>query len=479
MTRTVTSFFLTLAVALFALASPSQAQVKRAGDTGYIKFGGGVSHHGSPLSDALSFAYVGEVGYQTSPYFGIGLAYQAGRYPELNTPDNDRFTTQLLGRYTFGAERWTVAPYLDAGGSLSFTGSDIGGGPTVGAGLDIVLNKFASFYLEARTNLTFPDDAMDGIDASGSSFDALTQLVGAGFKLNFNTAATAPRVLSIDGPTDVHTGESVTYSATINEEEATRPLQYQWSFGDGASGSGLRSSHTYRKPGTYTVNFTATNEAGEASRSLQVNVTRPPQPASIASMNANPNPVDEGETVQFSSTAEGDSPITYEWSFGDGSSATGDSPTHTYDEAGRYTVRLEASNDAGQDSQTLTMRVNRAIPEVCMTINELNSVYFGANASTLSDDAKDTLMENVEVLSKCPNLRVRIEGFAAPGERNVQSLSEDRAEAVADFYESHDIDESRISTSGEGQVEGVTTKKGGTRQYRRADSIPLRNGGNM
>jgi hypothetical protein len=31
-------------------------------------------------------------------------------------------------------------------------------------------------------------------------------------------------------------------------------------------------------------------------------------------------------------------------------------------------------------------------------------------------------------------------------------------------------------TSGQGQVEGVTSKKGGTRQYRRADSLPQRDG---
>lgn len=478
MTRTVTSFCLALAVALFALAGPAQAQQKRAGETGYIKFGGGLSHYGAPLSDALSFAYVAEVGYQTSPNFGIGLAYQAGRYPVLGTADNDRFTTQLLGRYTFGAERWTVAPYLDAGGSLSFTGSEIGGGPSVGVGVDIVLNKFASFYLESRTNLTFPEDAMDNGPSSEGFGDELSYL-GAGFKLNFNTAATAPRVLSIDGPTDVRTGESATYSATVNEEEATRPMQYQWDFGDGMTGSGLRTSHTFRETGSYTVTFTASNVAGEASQSLRVNVTRPPQPARITSINANPNPVDAGETVRFNSNARGDSPISYEWSFGDGSSATGESPTHTYDEAGRYTVRLEVSNDAGEDSRTLTMRVNRAIPEVCMTINELNSTFFGPNSSTLSEEGKKTLMENVDVLSKCPNLRVRIEGFAAPGERNVESLSEDRAEAVADFYEQNGISSSRITTSGEGQVEGVTTKKGGTREYRRADSIPMRSGGNM
>jgi len=33
---------------------------------------------------------------------------------------------------------------------------------------------------------------------------------------------------------------------------------------------------------------------------------------------------------------------------------------------------------------------------------------------------------------------------------------------------------SRMTMSGQGQVEGVTTKKGGTRQYRRADSVPER-----
>lgn len=108
------------------------------------------------------------------------------------------------------------------------------------------------------------------------------------------------------------------------------------------------------------------------------------------------------------------------------------------------------------------------------TVNKVNSVFFDANPSTHSDEAKDTLTENVDVVSKCPNLRVRIESFTAPGERNVQSLSEDRAEAVADFYESHDVGESRISTIGEGQVDGVTTNKGGTRQYRRADSISVR-----
>lgn len=479
MTRAVTSLSLALFVALAAFANPAQGQVKRAGDTGYVKFGGGLSHYDGDLStgDAISFAYVGEVGYLTSPNFGIGLGFQGGRYPQTGTADTDRFTAQLLGRYLFGAETWTIAPYIDLGGNVSFGGNETGGGPTAGVGLDISLNKWASFYIESRTNLVFGDAAMDNVE-SGRSFDALSQIVGAGFKFTFNAAPTSPVVQSIDGPTEVNAGESVTYSAEVGDE-ATRPMQYQWDFGEGASGSGLTASHTFSEPGTYDVTFTASNRGGEASESMTVNVTPPPQPASIASLNAEPNPVDEGETVNFSSNVQGDTPLSYDWSFGDGESGSGSSPTHTYEEPGEYTVRLEASNEAGSDTQTLTMNVNPSVPEMCTTINELNSAHFDPNSSTLTDEAEQTLTENADVLSKCPNLDVRIEGFAAPGERNVQSLSEDRAQAVADFYQENDIDQDRITTSGEGQVEGVTSKKGGTRDYRRADSIPMQSEGNM
>lgn len=492
MTRTISSLTIAFAVALAALASPAEAQTKRAGDTFYLKFGAGFSDYTgdfdtSPLSfDEFSegtgfpYAWSGEVGYQTSPQFAIGLAYLAGRYPlvlnDAPGTDPDRFTAQLLGRYTFGAQNWTVAPYLDLGANASFTGTDSGFGPTVGLGLDIVLNDFASFYVESRSNLTFPDDAMDGVEG-GTSFDALSQLLGVGFKLNFARATTAPRIIALDGPSEVQAGESATFTATVNEDEATRPLQYQWDFGDGSTGSGLTATHTFNEPGTYTVSFTASNRAGEASESLSVNVTY--RPAQITSINATPNPADEGETVQFESNVQGDSPIDYEWTFGDGSTASGSSPTHTYDEPGEYTVELTASNEGGSDSRTLTMQVERVLPEICTTVSELNSAYFEPNSSTLTDEAEQSLQENADILSQCPNLDVRIEGFAAPGERNAQSLSEDRAQAVADYYEENGVESGRMTVSGEGQVEGVTSKKGGTREYRRVDSIPQRQGGDM
>ena len=290
--------------------------------------------------------------------------------------------------------------------------------------------------------------------------------------------ATAPVVQSVSGPDTLETDESGTFEASINQE-ADSPVTYTWNFGDGSTGSGLLANHSYSSTGRYSVRFEASNEGGSDADTISVTVVPPPQPAQITSLNASPNPVDEGETVRFNSNVQGDTPYTFRWSFGDGSTSSSQNPTHTYEEPGQYTARLETSNDVGDDTRTVTVRVNRVLPQVCTTVSEMNSAFFDRNSSTLTSEAQNSLQENADILSKCPNLTVRIEGFAAPGERNEQSLSEDRAEAVAGFYQENDVPGSRVMTTGQGQVEGVTTKKGGTRQYRRADSIPQREGDGM
>jgi len=285
---------------------------------------------------------------------------------------------------------------------------------------------------------------------------------------------TAPEVISTSGPDELQAGESGTFEATINED-ADEPLTYTWNFGDGATGSGLLTNHTYSSAGEYQVVFTAENDARAARDTMMVNVTRPPQPARITTVNANPNPATEGESVRFSSNVRGDSPLSYEWDFGDGNSGSGQSSSHTYDEPGQYTVSLTASNDVGQDTRTLNLTVERDLPQICTTVSEFNSAFFSRNSSTLTDEARSSLSENSDIVGQCPNLSVRVEGYAAPGERSPESLSQDRARAVSQFYQENGVAASRISTSAEGEVGGVTSKKGGTQQFRRADSIPVRN----
>lgn len=309
---------------------------------------------------------------------------------------------------------------------------------------------------------------------------SLLLLLTGGALFLMGCGATAPVTSSIQTPDTLETEESGQFRASLeNRREATKPLSSTWRFGDGSTASGEEAQHAYSSTGSYRVQFIASNEGGADTSRASVTVVPPPQPASITSIDANPNPVDEGKTVRFSSNVQGDAPITRNWSFGDGSTAMGESPTHTYREPGQYTARLQASNDVGQDRRTVTVRVNRVLPEVCTTVGEFNSAFFERNSSTLTDEARSSLQENADVLSKCPNLSINVEAFAAPGERNPQSLSEDRASAVAEFYQTEGVPANRIQSSGQGRVEGVTSKKGGTRQYRRADSIMESDEGGM
>jgi PKD repeat protein len=56
----------------------------------------------------------------------------------------------------------------------------------------------------------------------------------------------------------------------------------------------------------------------------------------------------DGFAVEFSNTSSG--AVSYEWDFGDGNSSSEESPSHTYDEAGNYTVELTVTNAAGSNS---------------------------------------------------------------------------------------------------------------------------------
>lgn len=84
---------------------------------------------------------------------------------------------------------------------------------------------------------------------------------------------------------------------------------------------------------------------------------------SAASIIPSSTSVTTNTPVNFTGSATGTAPITYSWSFGDGSnSATGESVGHSYASAGPYTVTLTASNTAGSATATKTITVTSAAP---------------------------------------------------------------------------------------------------------------------
>lgn len=141
-----------------------------------------------------------------------------------------------------------------------------------------------------------------------------------------------------------------------------RAVSYEWGFGDGHSATGSTATHRYSDPGTYTARLTVTdrfNRTDTASTTITVVANKPPQASFTASTTSGNKPL----YVSFdgSSSSDPDGRITsYDWSFGDGASGSGESTSHTYTRAGTFTARLTVTDDSGDtDSATQSITVEQ------------------------------------------------------------------------------------------------------------------------
>jgi PKD repeat protein len=163
-------------------------------------------------------------------------------------------------------------------------------------------------------------------------------------------------------------GPAPTASFTLSPSQGTAPLAvgftdtstgspttWLWTFGDGDTSTLQNPSHTYTSAGSYTVSLKASNASGSDTvvRTDVVTVQGAPTPAPVASFTLSPDRGVAPLVVDFTDTSTG-SPTSWSWTFGDGGTATGQNPSHTYTSAGTYTVSLRATNAVGSDTVTRT-----------------------------------------------------------------------------------------------------------------------------
>ena len=150
-------------------------------------------------------------------------------------------------------------------------------------------------------------------------------------------------------------------AATIGAEDANGdPLSYTLSFGDGTpmrSGSAPPSqpiAHTFSHAGTFQVRLSVSDGDAIAIATETV-VVALPEPLAAAAGDDQRGAV--GEPVRFDGSASRPGGLIdeYEWDFGDGSSAEGVAPSHTYAEAGTYTAQLTVRS--GSETATDAVRV--------------------------------------------------------------------------------------------------------------------------
>lgn len=172
----------------------------------------------------------------------------------------------------------------------------------------------------------------------------------AAFSVN-PSSPQAFQAASFDASTSTNTGTACVSACS-----------YAWNFGDGTSGSGLVTSHSFRTAGTFPVTLTVTDSRGAATQVTQSVVVAPPSPPT-ASFTVSPTPAPANADVFFDASASrptgpGRSIVSYNWNFGDGSTGSGVTTTHRYAGNGSYIITLTVTDDAGamtQSTQTLVV----------------------------------------------------------------------------------------------------------------------------
>ncbi len=155
----------------------------------------------------------------------------------------------------------------------------------------------------------------------------------------------APTVSITTSPIQGTSPFQVTFTAVASDSDGTIN-SYEWAFGDGETSSGEQVvSHTFAGSGIYNVTLTVTDNKGTASSaSTMVDVTNAPPEVSISTTTLQggfPHAV----TFTASATDKDGSIIGYEWSFGDGETATGEVVTHTFTQPGSFQVVLKVTDN--------------------------------------------------------------------------------------------------------------------------------------
>ena len=136
-----------------------------------------------------------------------------------------------------------------------------------------------------------------------------------------------------------------------------------WDFGDGETSTAQNPVHTYNSAGVYTVSLAVSGPGGSdvLTRTGYVTVYERVQAGFVYSPTAGTAPL----TVVFTNTSSGDY-VSSHWDFGDGGTGTQMHPTHTYTQAGSFSVTLRVSGPGGSSAVTEAH---------CVTVEAQHRVY--------------------------------------------------------------------------------------------------------
>jgi PKD repeat protein len=184
---------------------------------------------------------------------------------------------------------------------------------------------------------------------------------------------------------------------------------YKWTFGDGGTATGVTVSHAFATAGTYVVQLTVTDEAGQSATSAGTSITAGAPPGPTSNFTFSPTDPARSETVVFdastSSTSQGQTITNLAWNFGDGTpivTCPGDSNcngtriiSHVFTTSATFVVNLVVTDSAGRTaSHSTNVPVGSGNPNATFTTSSgaalTHTVNFNAGASSVHGGASIT-----------------------------------------------------------------------------------------
>ena len=143
------------------------------------------------------------------------------------------------------------------------------------------------------------------------------------------------------------------------ENTSSNAISYEWLFGDGQVSFEENPVHTYDNFGTYTISLIATNECGNDTTEIVIELGTVPNALFSYSGHSGCAPFE----VQYIDQSQ-NNPTSWSWNFEGGNPSTSNlqNPVVVYENPGTYSVTLQVTNDFGTDVLMLTELINVANP---------------------------------------------------------------------------------------------------------------------